>query len=124
MQYFQKKNKRLNSNAFINPQLKIAKSLNHSDYFGKMFIVNIGKEGIKIEANKIDMISSKQLFNTNIQKKFLTGKELQCVNNLLKQRMVDDMIQKQVTDISYRFSNLTHFAYIKDINLVQQKWLV
>lgn len=80
--------------AFINNAIKNSESLNHSDYFGKMFIVNIGKEGIKIEANKIDMTSSKQLFNTNIQKKFLTGKELQCVNNLLKQRMVDDMIQK------------------------------
>lgn len=80
--------------AFINNAIKNSESLNHSDYFGKMFIVNIGKEGIKIEANKIDMISSKRLFNTNIQKKFLTGKELQCVNNLLKQRMVDDMIQK------------------------------
>lgn len=79
---------------FINDSIKNSKILNHSDHFGKMFIVNIGKEGIKIEADKIDMISNKKLFNTNIQKKFLTGKELQCVNNILKQKMVNDMISK------------------------------
>ena len=79
---------------FINESIKGSEILNHSDYFGKMFIVNIGKEGIKVEADKIDMMSNKKLFNTNIQKKFLTGKELQCVNNLLKQKMVDDMISK------------------------------
>ena len=79
---------------FINESIKGSEILNHSDYFGKMFIVNIGKEGIKVEADKIDIISNKKLFNTNIQKKFLTGKELQCVNNLLKQKMVDDMISK------------------------------
>lgn len=79
---------------FINQSIKESDILNHSDFFGKMFIVNIGKEGIKIEADKIDILSSKKLFNTNIQKKFLTGKELQCVNNILKQRMVDDMISK------------------------------
>lgn len=79
---------------FINRSIKESELLNNSDYFGKMFIVNIGKEGIKVEANKIDMLFNKKLFNTNMQKKFLSGKELQCVSNLLKQRMVDDMISK------------------------------
>lgn len=79
---------------FINSEIKNSDLLNHSDYFGKLFEVNIGKEGIKIEADKIDSAHNKQLLNTNIQKKFLSGKELQCVNNLLKQRMVDDMISK------------------------------
>lgn len=80
--------------AFINNSIKDSELLNNSDHFGKMFIVNIGKEGIKMEADKIDMLFNKKLFNTNMQKKFLSGKELQCVSNLLKQRMVDDMISK------------------------------
>lgn len=91
---FLNKERRLEYYDFINKSIKDSDILNHSDYFGKMFIVNIGKEGIKVEADKIDMLSNKKLFNTNIQKKFLTGKELQCVNNILKYRMVDDMISK------------------------------
>lgn len=79
---------------YINEEIKSSPNLGGADYYGKLFKVTIGKEGMKIESDKIDRLFNNKMFNTNLQYKFLTGSELQCVNNILKGIMVSDLISK------------------------------
>ena len=79
---------------YINEEIKSNPNLGGADSYGKLFKVTIGKEGMQIESDKIDRMYNNKMFNTNLQYKFLTGSELQCVNNILKGIMVSDLISK------------------------------
>lgn len=87
-------NKRQQYYDYINEEIKASPNLCGADSYGKLFKVVIGKEGMKIESDKIDRMFNNKMFNTNLQYKFLTGTELQCVNNILKGIMVSDLISK------------------------------
>lgn len=87
-------NKRQKYYDYINEEIKASPTLGGADSYGKLFKVIIGKEGMQIESDKIDRMFNNKMFNTNLQYKFLTGSELQCVNNILKGIMVSDLISK------------------------------
>lgn len=76
----------------FNQELKNSPLLEGADRCGKLFVVNLGKEGLNIEADKIDKMSNEKMINSNVQYKLLTTKELLCVNDWLKKKLVDDTI--------------------------------
>lgn len=76
----------------FNYELKMSPILEGADRCGKLFVVNLGKEGLSIEAEKIDKMSNEKMINSNVQYKLLTTKELMCVNDWLKKKLIDDTI--------------------------------
>lgn len=73
-------------------EIKSSELLDKNDRCGKLFVVNLGKEGLKIEADKIDHIVNSKMLNTNVQYRLLTTKELMCINQLIKNKLVEDTI--------------------------------
>ena len=76
----------------LNQEIRSNELLEYADRYSTLFIVNLGKEGLKIEADKIDKGSNEKMLNTNVQYKLLTTKELMCVNDWLKKKLVEDTI--------------------------------
>ena len=91
---FLDKDKRAKYYDKINELIKENPKLDRNDGYGKLFIVNLGKDGLQIETDKIDNMSNKKMLNVNMQYRLLNGKELQCINNLLGRKLVDDTISK------------------------------
>ena len=98
--FFMKKEIRDNYYDDFSMEIKSSDILEHNDRCGKLFIVNLGKEGLKVESDKIDKVSNEKMLNTNIQYKLLTTKDLMCVNDWLKKKLVADVISDNynVTD--------------------------
>lgn len=73
-------------------EIKSSPILDKNDRCGKLFVVNLGKEGLKIESDKIDHSANSKMLNTNVQYRLLTTKELMCINQLIKNKLVEDTI--------------------------------
>ena len=94
--FFMNRIERQNYYADFNYELKHSPLLEGADRCGKLFVVNLGKEGLNIEAEKIDTLSNEKMINSNVQYKLLTTKELMCVTDWLKKRLIADTIN--ITD--------------------------
>ena len=94
--FFMNRIERQNYYADFNYELKHSPLLEGADRCGKLFVVNLGKEGLNIEAEKIDTLSNEKMINSNVQYKLLTTKELMCVTDWLKKRLIEDTIN--ITD--------------------------
>ena len=90
--FFMNRIERQNYYSDFNDELKNSPLLEGANRCGKLFVVNLGKEGLNIEADKIDQMSNEKMINSNVQYKLLTTKELMCVNDWLKKRLVKDTI--------------------------------
>ena len=90
--FFMNRIERQNYYSDFNDELKNSSLLDGANRCGKLFVVNLGKEGLNIEADKIDQMSNEKMINSNVQYKLLTTKELMCVNDWLKKRLIKDTI--------------------------------
>lgn len=78
----------------IEKEVKSSEILEHYSYYGKLFLINLGKEGLKLESNKINKEFNEIMLNNNMQYKLLTSSDLKCVDEILKGQMVKDLIEK------------------------------
>jgi len=90
--FFMKREPRLKYYEEFNAEIKSSKLLDRNDRSGKLFVVNLGKEGLQIEADKIESTTNKKMLNTNFQYKLLKTNELLCINEWIKSKLVEDNI--------------------------------
>jgi len=90
--FFMKREPRLKYYEEFNAEIKSSKLLDRNDRSGKLFVVNLGKEGLQIEDDKIESTTNKKMLNTNFQYKLLKTNELLCINEWIKSKLVEDNI--------------------------------
>ena len=65
--------------------------LENSSRYANAFDIEYGENGISYEAQRI-AIQNRKLINSNMEYKLLTSKEMECINNYLKQQLVDKFV--------------------------------
>ena len=65
--------------------------LENSSRYANAFDIEYGESGISYEAQRI-AIQNRKLINSNMEYKLLTSKEMECINNYLKQQLVDKFV--------------------------------
>ena len=65
--------------------------LANSSRYANAFDIEYGENGISYESQRI-AIQNRKLINSNMEYKLLTSKEMECINNYLKQQLVDKFV--------------------------------
>lgn len=75
----------------LSDRLKDCDELYNCPIYANAWNIEYGENGIKHEAKRI-LSQNKKLVNSNMQYKLLTTKELECMNQALRERFVEDLI--------------------------------